>query len=82
MNLDELDDEQRFNPSMTSQICAEHCRDYKYFGTENGDTCFCGNSLAYKDLASEWACAIQCAGNQETYEICGGSWVLSLWEKE
>ena len=67
--------------SLTNQRCAEHCRDYVYFGTENGESCFCGNRLGFQDIAPEWVCMAQCKGNSDDFEVCGGYSALGLWGK-
>jgi len=65
---------------LTNAKCAEACRAYYFFATENGDICFCGDTPNHRDLAPEWACNRQCPGNGESFETCGGFSVLDLWE--
>ena len=67
---------------MTNQECASECSDYKFFGTENGDQCYCGDKMAFETPASPWHCATHCAGNEEGAENCGGFFYLSVWKLE
>ncbi|KAK4458125.1 WSC domain-containing protein, partial [Cladorrhinum samala] len=74
--------------NMTNQVCAGACTEkanYKYFGTESGDQCYCGDSLpeGVADLkANEWNCGMGCAGSQaKKQEICGGDYFVGIWER-
>ena len=66
---------------VTNDLCANLCRDYKYFGTENGDMCFCGNEPAFTEPVPVWACNRQCLGNGNTFEMCGGFSAMNLYKK-
>ncbi|KAJ0381600.1 hypothetical protein COL26b_000278 [Colletotrichum chrysophilum] len=51
---------------------------YKYFGTEYGGECYCGNFLASSSsLAPLSDCSMTCTGNQ--YEYCGAGNRLTLY---
>ncbi|KAK4224985.1 hypothetical protein QBC38DRAFT_281814 [Podospora fimiseda] len=72
--------------SMTNQLCALQCgKQFKYFGTESGDQCYCGMELpedAAKRKGNEWNCIQNCAGaNGRRQEICGGNWFIGVWER-
>ena len=66
---------------MTLQQCATFCDGYKYFGTEYGGECYCGNapdpSSGPADLAD---CYMPCTGNPLQY--CGAGYRLELYENE
>ena len=53
--------------------------DFEYFGVQNGDECYCGDSTAKFLSAPAIECDKQCIGNE--YEICGGSWRLSVFQR-
>lgn len=68
--------------SMTNQSCRSTCAQQKfvYAGTQNGGTCFCGNTVgSYGPAASTSparSCNLGCAGNPN--EVCGGEWTNSV----
>ncbi|KAF9880502.1 copper radical oxidase [Colletotrichum karsti] len=73
-----LKDSGTSSDSMTKEVCAEFCKDYKYFGVEYGRECYCGNVLtssATKVDASE--CNMQCSGNSN--QPCGAGDRLNLY---
>ncbi|KAI8616365.1 WSC domain-containing protein [Chytriomyces sp. MP71] len=62
--------------SVTASQCLADCMNakYTYAGLENGNECYCSNSLP-STFASN--CNAQCFGNSQ--QICGGSWALSVY---
>ncbi|OTA02666.1 hypothetical protein A9Z42_0030630 [Trichoderma parareesei] len=66
------------DPDMTNEACAEFCSDFRYFGTEYGDECYCGSFLAGSSATAPLAdCNMPCAGNE--FEYCGASNRLELY---
>ena len=63
---------------MTASRCAALCCGWKYFGLQNGNECFCGNSVATGLDAPAMDCDIACAGNSSF--ACGAGWRLNLYE--
>jgi len=63
--------------SQTVESCHSACSGYTYFGIQNGDECYCGNSYAAYGSAGESQCSMPCAGNSN--EICGGQWRNSVY---
>ncbi|KUJ19894.1 WSC-domain-containing protein [Mollisia scopiformis] len=64
--------------SMTLEFCAAYCANYKYFGVEYGDECYCGNALATTTSpATDGRCSMSCASNSA--EICGGSYGMNIY---
>jgi hypothetical protein len=57
----------------------------RHFGTQVGQECHCG-TLSAEDRANrrapDWMCNRQCAGRFGQSEVCGGNWVLSLYERQ
>ena len=51
--------------------------DYKYFGLQNGDGCYCGNDDSKFVPVAPDECDHPCSGNEN--EICGSSWRLSVY---
>ncbi|EFQ28031.1 WSC domain-containing protein [Colletotrichum graminicola] len=67
--------------NMTLEYCASFCSDYKYFGTEYGSECYCGDFLAASSSEAPLAdCAMTCSGNQ--YEYCGAGNRLTLYQTD
>lgn len=62
---------------MSTYSCSQFCKNYKYFGTEFGTECYCGNALGTGMVYGN-QCNMACAG--ATAEICGGSMRLSVYE--
>ncbi|KAH9222596.1 WSC domain-containing protein [Leptodontidium sp. 2 PMI_412] len=67
--------------TMTLDICASTCSEYRYFGVEYGFECFCGDTLtATSSKATDDRCNYPCPGN--TAETCGGLSGLTLYTKD
>ena len=62
--------------ALSPQACAEACRDYTYFGLQNGDQCFCGAGYGRYSQESDSACSIQCTGSDA---MCGGVYRNSVY---
>ncbi|KAF8970709.1 glycosyl hydrolase family 71-domain-containing protein [Flammula alnicola] len=69
--------------NMTPQLCQSLCAGYLYAGTENGNQCFCGNTMtnngASGTIVSSSNCQANCGGDSS--KKCGGSWNLSVYTK-
>lgn len=65
------------DPDMSIVACAKFCGAYKYFGVENGQECYCGNTLPTVPGGNK--CYQKCSGSNE---ICGGPWALSVFESK
>ncbi|CAG8705460.1 1872_t:CDS:1 [Rhizophagus irregularis] len=67
--------------TMTVEECINYCREgnYRYAGLEARVQCFCGNTYnpLGRLLGSEY-CSNSCPGNN--YQLCGGSFALSIYE--
>ncbi|KND93947.1 putative fungistatic metabolite [Tolypocladium ophioglossoides CBS 100239] len=67
--------------AMTNTQCAAFCKGYKYFGTEYGRECYCGNKLdASSTVAPQKECRMLCGGS--ALEYCGASDRLSVYKKK
>ncbi|KAK1989374.1 WSC domain-containing protein [Colletotrichum cereale] len=67
--------------NMTLEYCASYCSDYKYFGTEYGSECYCGNFLAASSSEAPLAdCAMTCSGDH--FEYCGAGNRLTLYQTD
>lgn len=58
----------------THEYCANRClgKGYKFFGVQNGQDCWCGNSYGKHGRVPYYECAeVPCTGNAK--EHCGGS---------
>ena len=62
---------------LTIATCSRICKDYNYFGLQDGDGCYCGNDDSKFIPVSPDECNQPCSGNKN--EICGGSWRLSVY---
>ncbi|KAG8846898.1 hypothetical protein FRB96_001743 [Tulasnella sp. 330] len=68
--------------SMTTSNCQSFCASQSpslpYFGTENGNECWCGNALPSSSFAANPGdCSTPCTGNAGT--TCGGGWRLNVF---
>lgn len=64
--------------SMTLESCATFCKSYKYFGTEYGGECYCGDTLASTSTSALLSdCNMVCSGNP--LEYCGAGNRLELY---
>ncbi|KAL7797567.1 heme peroxidase [Trichoderma ceciliae] len=64
--------------NLTNEACAEFCSDFRYFGTEYGEECYCGSFLEATSSTAPLAdCNMPCGGNQ--FEYCGASDRLELY---
>ena len=65
---------------LTVENCASACGNYDYFGVENGQSCYCGNTLNYQpSLAADQSGGsdLVCIGASNEY--CGGNSLLQLY---
>ncbi|WVF67574.1 hypothetical protein IAT40_002332 [Kwoniella sp. CBS 6097] len=67
--------------AMTVDMCTNYCQTqgYTYAGLEEGNICYCDNSLknGLGVSASSWTCATPCVGDNG--QTCGGHWKMSLY---
>ncbi|KAG8919421.1 hypothetical protein FRC00_011351, partial [Tulasnella sp. 408] len=63
---------------VTPALCAANCAGYTYFGTENGNECFCGNALTSNVPTAISECNVDCGGDAS--QKCGGGWRLTLYQ--
>lgn len=70
--------------TITLEVCQTFCKDFEYFGPEDGSVCYCGNSLADGSVpvpaGSALRCDKPCPANSQ--QICGGFKTLSLYRKD
>ncbi|KAH6451068.1 hypothetical protein HBI58_212680 [Parastagonospora nodorum] len=59
----------------TMKSTAAPAAPYRYFGTENGQDCRCGNS--YKHSRATKTCRTACKGNNK--QACGGTNAINVW---
>ncbi|XP_048749571.2 uncharacterized protein LOC125661567 [Ostrea edulis] len=51
--------------------------EFRFYGLENGNECFCGSEIKYKSLRDDNECNKDCRQNDG--ETCGGSWRIELF---
>jgi len=60
--------------------CSSDGRDYRFFGLESREECFCGNSLRGNiDLRDDSECNHQCKNANSWY--CGGDWKIQIYDR-
>ncbi|KXT12676.1 hypothetical protein AC579_3275 [Pseudocercospora musae] len=65
----------------TNKACSDFCVGHKYFATEYGSECYCGDTLEPGcEEVADGRCKMKCSGNE--LAICGGSNGLSLYSGE
>ena len=52
-------------------VCSAKCSEYKYFGLQDGDNCFCGNSYGSMGSAPASDCNMPCPGDHKI--MCGAA---------
>ena len=67
-----------FDHTNTPAECANFCKDYKYFGVESSQECYCGNALFHNEKKNEGECNYKCPGNNN--QRCGGRWKINVYE--
>lgn len=66
---------------MTNEVCADFCEGYKYFGTEYGGECYCGDEIhAEAEEAERKECGMLCEGSVVQY--CGAGNRISVYERK
>ncbi|CAG8960213.1 hypothetical protein HYFRA_00012731 [Hymenoscyphus fraxineus] len=66
--------------SMTLEMCAQNCGGFKYWGTEYGGECYCGNTLSTgSSPVRDEECGFVCPGDK--LEFCGAGNRLSVYSK-
>jgi hypothetical protein len=65
--------------TMTPAVCQQACAGFKYgfAGLENGQKCFCGNTMPTSARAPSAYCNVKCGGNST--ENCGGGYNLDIY---
>jgi len=69
-----------FDHTNTPAECANFCKDYKYFGVESSQECYCGNVMYTEgyDKKDEGNCNYKCPGDKT--QRCGGRWKINVYE--
>ncbi|CAE6401549.1 unnamed protein product [Rhizoctonia solani] len=67
--------------SMTPSICIAACaqRNYILAGVENGNECYCGNTIKQAYPTKDADCKTPCSGDNS--QSCGGGWRLMVYIK-
>lgn len=69
-----------FDADLTVETCVEYCGGSKYFGTEYGGECYCGEDVGEgAEQVEEVECSFLCPGDQTEY--CGAGNKLSMWTR-
>ena len=66
--------------NMTIENCSEICKNYEFFGLQNGDECRCGNKATQLMPTYPSSCNKRCTGDNT--QICGGNWRLTVHKNE
>ena len=61
----------QFPGTLTTEVCLDYCKNFKYAGTTGEHWCFCGNELKRTVLLPDSGCNVKCAGDQT--QSCGSS---------
>jgi hypothetical protein len=65
---------------MTNEYCSQRCSGFKYFGTEYGQECYCGDSFnTGSTVTSDSDCSFKCPG--DATEFCGAGNRLTVYER-
>ncbi|KAK4118393.1 WSC-domain-containing protein, partial [Parathielavia appendiculata] len=62
---------------MTPLMCAQQCCGYRLFGVENGEECWCGDSLDTSKQTRAGECSTPCTGDGDVQ--CGGNWRINVY---
>ncbi|CAN0208124.1 unnamed protein product, partial [Laminaria digitata] len=66
-------------PGGPFQKCAKKCKGDKFFATQYGRQCWCGDSKTTDfDKHGKAECNQTCSGKDG--EICGGKWAMSVYQ--
>ncbi|CAM9395437.1 unnamed protein product [Ectocarpus sp. 4 AP-2014] len=67
---------------MTTELCANECKGFAFFGLQWGRECWCGTSDDYDKhgRVEDDSCDFQCSGDAE--EICGGFYKMQTYAFE
>jgi len=69
-----------YRSGMTVEMCAAYCSEYKYFGVEYSQECYCGNIIHNgTTLDTQGGCNMECPGN--TAQQCGGSGRMNFYQQ-
>jgi hypothetical protein len=69
-----------FDAELTVEKCLDYCDGTKYFGTEYGGECYCGDEFAVEsEKVAESQCSHLCLGDMG--QFCGAANRLSLWTR-
>merc|ERR1740123_957432 len=61
----------------TPEVCHTACSGYKFFGVQDGKTCWCGNGPNLGEPLPEAECNSPCKA--QPHSICGGRWRNSIY---
>ena len=76
--------EKRLGPvlEMSTHKCMTFCKDYRFFGLQNGNTCICSNSPPSGKAVVMSKCNSYCASDfRRKGNKCGGNWYVTLFER-
>ncbi|KAL5594741.1 hypothetical protein BROUX41_001655 [Berkeleyomyces rouxiae] len=78
-NVRALSSKSTSTSDMTLNVCADFCSGFKFFGTEYGSECYCGNSFASSSADAALSdCSMTCSGNSSQY--CGAGNRLTAYQ--
>ncbi|KAJ2972817.1 hypothetical protein NQ176_g6941 [Zarea fungicola] len=75
--------ENSFTGKVSNRNCIDYCglKEYEFAGTEDGQECWCGKSMANNvRRLPDTACSTFCQG--ESADYCGGAWAISVYKRE